>query len=128
MWYSGWRLRGRGFDSRIGTFFFTPFFFFFLSHFFFFLSHSPPFFSLQARSAISMLKHFSSRGGASEASVAATLTMWMAARDIHTTYDTCAVKPLGQLLHAHAQMLLSQQFSKFIFTGKGNSGKKDLLL
>ena len=30
------RLRGRGFDSRIGTFFFTPFFFspFFLSHFF----------------------------------------------------------------------------------------------
>ena len=41
---------------------------------------------------------------------------------------TC-VKPLGQLLHAHAQMVLSQQFSKFIFTGKGNSGKKkDLLL
>ena len=36
---------------------------------------------------------------------------------------TC-VKPLGQLLHAHAQMVLSQQFSKFIFTGKGNSGKK----
>ena len=42
-------------------------------------------------------------------------------------YDTC-VKPLGQLLHTHAQMMLSQQFSKFIFTGKGNSGKKDLLL
>ena len=42
-------------------------------------------------------------------------------------YDTC-IKPLGQLLHAHAQMVLSQQFSKFIFTGKGNSGKKDLLL
>ena len=40
---------------------------------------------------------------------------------------TC-VKPLGQLLHAHAHMVLSQQFSKFIFTGKGNSGKKDLLL
>ena len=38
------------------------------------------------------------------------------------------VKPLGQLLHAHAQMVLSQQFLKFIFTGKGNSGKKDLLL
>ena len=42
-------------------------------------------------------------------------------------YDTC-VKPLGQLLHAHVQMMLSQQFSKFIFTGKGNSGKKSLVL
>ena len=42
-------------------------------------------------------------------------------------YHTC-VKPLGQLLHAHVQMVLSQQFLKFIFTGKGNSGKKDLLL
>ena len=42
-------------------------------------------------------------------------------------YDTC-VKPLGQLLHAHAQMVLSQQILKFIFTGKGNSGKKDQLL
>ena len=42
-------------------------------------------------------------------------------------YHTC-VKPLGKLLYAHAQMVLSQQFSKFIFTGKGNSGKKDLLL
>ena len=52
--------------------------------------------------------------------------MWMAARDI--CMYTC-VKPLGQLLHAHAQMVLSQQkFLKFIFTGKGNSGKKDLLL
>ena len=41
---------------------------------------------------------------------------------------TC-VKPLGQLLHAHAWLVLNQQFSKFIFTGKGNSGKKkDLLL
>ena len=50
----------------------------------------------------------------------------MAARDI-CMYDTC-VKPLGQLLHAHAQMVLSQQILKFIFTGKGNSGKKDLLL
>ena len=64
---------------------------------------------------------YNNRGGASEASVA-TL---MAARDI-CMYDTC-VRPLGQLLHAHAQMMLSQQFSKFIFTRKGNSGKKDLL-
>ena len=45
---AGGRLRGRGFDSRFGIFFFTPFFF---------LS---PFFFLHARSAISMLKHFSS--------------------------------------------------------------------
>ena len=30
----------------------------------------------------------------------------------------------GQLLHAHAQMVLSQQFLKFIITGKGNSGIK----
>ena len=50
----------------------------------------------------------------------------MAARDIcmyvciHVT-----VKPLGQLLHAHAQMVLSQQFLKFSFNGKGNP---DLLL
>ena len=43
-------------------------------------------------------------------------------------YHTC-VRPLGQLLHAHAQMVLSQQFLKLIFTRKGNSGeKKDLLL
>ena len=50
--------------------------------------------------------------------------MWMAARDI-CMYDTC-VKPLGHLLHAHAQIVLNQQF---IFTGKGNpGGKKDLLL
>ena len=65
------------------------------------------------------------RGGASEASVA-TLTGDVDGSSRYM-YDTC-VKPLGQLLHAHAQMLLSQQFSKFIFTGKGNSGKKDLLL
>ena len=54
----------------------------------------------------------------------------MAARDIYIyiyMYERY-VKPLGQLLHAHAQMVLSQQFLKFIFTGKGNSGKKDLLL
>ena len=39
------------------------------------------------------------------------------------------VKPLGQLLHAHAQMVLSQQILKFIFTGKGTpEKKKDLLL
>ena len=50
----------------------------------------------------------------------------MAARDI-CMYDTC-VKPLGQLLQAHAQMMLSQQFSKFIFTRKGNSGKKRSLV
>ena len=36
--------------------------------------------------------------------------------------------PWGLLLYAHAQMVLSQQILKFIFTGKGNSGKKDLLL
>ena len=43
-------------------------------------------------------------------------------------YHTC-VKPSSQLLYAHAQVVLSQQSSKFIFTGKGNSGgKKDLLL
>ena len=47
--FSVCRLRGRGFDSCIGTsFFFTPFFF------------CPPFFFLHARSATSMLKHFSS--------------------------------------------------------------------
>ena len=49
----------------------------------------------------------------------------MAACDI--IMYTC-VKPLGQLLHAHAQMVLSQQFSKFVFIGKGNSGGKNLLL
>ena len=48
---AGYRLRGRGFDSRFGTFFFTPFFFCLIF---------PPFFFLHARSAISMLKHFSS--------------------------------------------------------------------
>ena len=36
----------------------------------------------------------------------------MAARDI--MYDTC-VKPLGQLLHAHAQMVLSQQLNFEIY-------------
>ena len=50
---AGGRLRGRGFDSPIGTFFFTPFLSF--SHFF------PLYFSFMLdRSAISMLKHFSS--------------------------------------------------------------------
>ena len=38
---------------------------------------------------------------------------------IYVCVRTC-IKPLGQLLHAHAQMV---QYSKFIFTGKGNSGK-----
>ena len=61
------------------------------------------------------------RGGASEASVA-TLTGDVDGSSRYM-YDTC-VKPLGQLLHAHAQMVLSQQILKFIFTGKGNSGKK----
>ena len=45
--------------------------------------------------------------------------------------DICMIRasrPLGQLLHAHAQMVLSQQILKFIFSGKGNSGKKDQLL
>ena len=49
----------------------------------------------------------------------------MAARDIYIYMYERYVKPLGQLLHAHAWLVLSQQFSKF---GKGNSGKKDLLL
>ena len=65
------------------------------------------------------------RGGASEASVA-TLTGDVDGSSRYM-YHT-RVKPLGQLLHAHAQMALSQQFLKFIFTRKGNSGKKDLLL
>ena len=52
--FSVCRLRGRGFDSRIETFFFTPFFS---------VSFFPPFFFLHARSAISMLKHFSSYCG-----------------------------------------------------------------
>ena len=59
---AGGRLRGRGFDSRFGTFFFTPFFLFFsylVCNFFFCLIFSP-FFFLHARSATSMLKHFSS--------------------------------------------------------------------
>ena len=51
---AGGRLRGRRFDSPIATFFFTPF----LS--FFFCLTFPPLFFLHARSAISMLKHFSS--------------------------------------------------------------------
>ena len=48
------RLRGRGFDSRFGIFFFSLLFFFFSCLIF------SPFFFLHARSAISMLKHFSS--------------------------------------------------------------------
>ena len=62
------------------------------------------------------------RGGASEASVA-TLTGDVngSSRYMYVRY----VKPLGQLLHAHAQMVLSQQILKFIFTGKGNSGEKN---
>ena len=53
------------------------------------------------------------RGGASEASVA-TLTGDVDGSSRYM-YDTC-VKPLGQLLHAHAQMVLSQQILKFILT------------
>ena len=48
---AGCRLRGRGFDSRIGIFFF---------HSLFFCLIFSPFFFLHARSAILMLKHFSS--------------------------------------------------------------------
>ena len=42
-------------------------------------------------------------------------------------YQTC-VKPLGQLLHAHVQMVPSQHFLKFIFTGKGTLEKRSLAL
>ena len=68
------------------------------------------------------------RGGASEAS-GATLT-----DDVAGARDVCMyVAYVRQALRANystriAQMLLSQQFSKFIFTRKVNSGKKDLLL
>ena len=64
---AGGRLRDRGFDSRFGTFFFTPFFLFFsylVCNFFsfsFFCLIFSPFFFLHAYaccSAISMLKHF----------------------------------------------------------------------
>ena len=73
-------------------------------------------------------KYTTSRGGASEASVARlTGDVHGSSRYMYVCMYTC-VKPLGQLLHAHAHMVLSQQFLKFIFTGKGNSGKKDLLL
>ena len=51
----------------------------------------------------------------------------MAARDI-CMYDTC-VKPLGQLLHAHAQMVLSQQlFEIHFYRERKLWEKKDLLL
>ena len=53
------------------------------------------------------MKEVTNRGGASEASVA-TLTGDVDGSSRYM-YDTC-VKPLGQLLHAHAQMVLSQQF------------------
>ena len=55
------------------------------------------------------------RGGASKASVA-TLTGDVDGSSRYM-YDTC-IKPLGQLLHAHAQMVLSQQILKFILLGK----------
>ena len=66
------------------------------------------------------------RGGVSEASGATFTDHVAGARDVYARacmYHTC-VKPSGQLLYAHAQMVLSQQSSKFIFTGKGNSGGK----
>ena len=46
--------------------------------------------------------------------------------DGSSRYMYTCVKPLGQILHAHAQMVLSQQF---FLTGKlkGNPGKKELL-
>ena len=81
--------------------------------------------STSARHSLACTTPSHNRGRASEASVA-TLTGDVDSRSQYM-YDTC-IKPLGQLLHAHAQMVLSQQFLKFIFTGKGNSGKKDLLL
>ena len=52
---AGGRLRGRGFDSPIGIFFSLVCNLFFLP-----ISFFPPLFFLHARSAISMLKHFSS--------------------------------------------------------------------
>ena len=64
------------------------------------------------------------RGGASEASVA-TLTGDV---DGSSRYIIRASSPWANYsTRMHAQMVLSQQFLKFIFTGKGNSGKKDLL-
>ena len=39
-----------------------------------------------------------------------------------------ASSPWANYSTAHAWLVLSQHFSKFIFTGKGNSGKKDHLL
>ena len=66
---SACRVEGRGFEPRCGTFFPPSSFFFLLSFFslsFFFFSHGFLFFSspfhypFQARSATSMLKHFSS--------------------------------------------------------------------
>ena len=76
----------------------------------------------------SLISHHN-RGGASEASVA-TLTGDVDGSSRYMYMYVCmytCIKPLGQLLHAHAHMVLSEQFSKFIFTGKGNSGKKKSL-
>ena len=55
-----------------------------------------------------------SRGGASEASVA-TLTGDVNGSSRYIYMYERYVKPLGQLLHVHAHMVLSQQFSKFIY-------------
>ena len=63
-------------------------------------------------------RHYN-RGGASEASGATFTDHVAGARDVYARacmYHT-RVKPSGQLLYAHAQMVLSQQSSKFIFTG-----------
>ena len=61
------------------------------------------------------------RGGASETSVA-TLTGDVDG-SLRYMYDTC-VKPLGQLLHAHAQMVLSQHFFEIHFYRERKLWKK----
>ena len=61
------------------------------------------------------------RGGASEASVA-TLTGDV---DGSSRYIIRASSPWANY-SARAQMVLSQQFLKFIFTRKGNSGEKKI--
>ena len=72
-------------------------------------------------------KATSIRGGASKASGATFTDHVAGARDVSArVYHTC-VKPLGQLLHTHAQMLLIQRISKLILTRKGNIWKKGSL-
>ena len=71
--------------------------------------------------ALNFLYQGSNRGGASGATLTGDVDG--SSRYMYVCMYTY-VKPLGQLLHAHAWVVLSQQFSKFIFAGKGNSGKK----